>query len=238
MKQTILYLLLGIFLLASCQQEELPNTETGYGYLSISELSVNTPQIDVVSSRTEAEEEPLTIEIWKGEELLRTLSEADLANKIELEAGKGYTLKVYSSEYGKDKEWTNDNLGAPIYHAETTFEILTDKTTQVSVDVPMINFGVSFSFPEEYKEAFPTCNLTVIAGERTVENIQPGETAYFPYNAGVTTFTYTLSVTNTDKEEWTDDEGKYGDAENETVSAGTIYTVTYEMQTQSFSVAQ
>ena len=28
MKQTILYLLLGIFLLTSCQQEEIPNAET------------------------------------------------------------------------------------------------------------------------------------------------------------------------------------------------------------------
>lgn len=236
MKQTILYILLGIFLLASCQQEELPNAETDYGYLSISELSVNTPQIDIVPSRAEAEEEALTIEIWKGEEKLQTLTEAELANKIELEAGAGYTLKVYSSEYGKDKEWTNDNLGTPIYYGETTFEILTDKTTQVSVDVPMINFGVSFSFPEEYKEAFPTCNLTVIAGERTVGNIQSGETAYFPYTEGIT-FIYTLDVTNTDREPQTD-EGIYGAEEGKTISAGTVYTVTYEMETRSLSVAQ
>lgn len=234
MKRILLYIV-NIILLASCQQGELPNAETGYGYLYVSELSVNTPQIDVVSSRAETEEEPLTIEIWKGEELLQTLSEADLANKIELEAGTGYTLKVYSS--GKDKEWANDNLGAPIYYAEKTFEILTDRTTQVQVEVPMINFGVSFSFPEEYKEAFPTCNLTVIVGERTVGNIQPGETAYFPYDAAVTTFTYTLNATNTDEETQTAT-GTYGEAENETISAGTVYTVTYEMATRSLSVAQ
>ena len=100
----------------------------------------------------------------------------------------------------------------------------------------MINFGVSFSFPEEYKEAFPTCNLTVIAGERTVGNIQSGETAYFSYAEGIT-FNYTLSVTNTDGEEKTNG-GTYGDAEDETISAGTIYTVTYEMATRSLSVAQ
>lgn len=237
MKQTILYLIATIFLLASCQQEELPNTETGYGYLSISELSVNTPQVNVVSSRAEAEEEPLTIEIWKGEELLQTLSEAELANKIELEAGTGYTLKVYSSEYGKDKEWENDNPGARIYYGEQAFEIFTDRTTQVQVEVPMINFGVSFSFPEEYKEAFPTCNLQVKAGERTVGNIQPGETAYFPYDEAVTAFTYTLSVTNTDGEGKTA-EGTYGKEEGKTISTGTIYTVTYEMATRSLSVAQ
>ena len=236
MRHTLLYIATLCLLLTACQQEELPNTKTGYGYLSISELSVNTPQIDVVPSRTEAEEEPLTIEIWKGEEKLQTLTEAELDKKIELEAGTGYTLKVYSSEYGKDKEWTNDNLGAPIYYAEKTFEILTDRTTQVQVEVPMINFGVSFSFPEEYKEAFPTCNLQVKAGERTVGNIQPGETAYFSYAEGIT-FNYTLSVTNTDEEPQTV-EGTYGEAENETISAGTVYTVTYEMATRSLSVAQ
>ena len=30
----LLYLLLGIFLLASCQQEELTENQSGYGYLS------------------------------------------------------------------------------------------------------------------------------------------------------------------------------------------------------------
>ena len=91
MKQ-ILYLFLGIFLLASCQQEELLNAETGYGYLSVSELSVATTQVHVVSSR--ADEEPLTIEILKDGETVQTLTETELANKIELEAGTGYSLKV------------------------------------------------------------------------------------------------------------------------------------------------
>ena len=230
MKQ-ILYLLLGIFLLASCQQEELPNAETGYGYLSISELSVATAQVHVVSSR--ADEEPLTIEILKDGETVQTLTETELANKIELEAGTGYSLKVYSSDYGKESEWTDEDKGTPVYYAEKEFKILTEQTTQVKVEVPMTNFGVSFQFPEEYKEVFPSCTLSVKVGGRIVA-LQSGETAYFPYTEE--TFSYTLTATNKDGEPLTDT-GSYREEADKPIASGTIYTVSYEMETQSLSVA-
>ena len=233
MKRNLLYLLLGIFLLASCQQEEMLNAETGYGYLSVSELSVATTQVHVVSSR--ADEEPLTIEILKDEETVQTLTETELANKIELEAGTGYSLKVYSSDYGKESEWTNEDKGTPVYYAEKKFEILTEQTTQVKVEVPMTNFGVSFQFPEEYKEVFPSCTLSVEVGGRTVALLS-GETAYFPYQAG-TTFSYTLTATNSDKESLTDT-GSYGEEAEQTIASGTIYTVSYEMETQSLNITE
>lgn len=231
MKRNILYLIFGLFLLASCQQEELP--DTGTGYLSIADLSVEAPQVNVVSSR--ADEEPLTIEILKDGETVQTLTETELANKIELEAGTGYSLKVYSSDYGKESEWTNEDKGTPVYYAEKEFEILTDRTTEVKVEVPMTNFGVSFQFPEEYKEVFPSCTLSVTVGGRIVA-LQSGETAYFPYQAG-TKFSYTLTATNKDGEPLTDT-GSYGEEADKPIASGTIYTVSYEMETQSLSVAE
>ena len=234
MKQTILYLFLGIFLLASCQQEDLSNAETGYGYLAVSELSVATAQVHVVSSR--ADEEPLTVEILKDGETVQTWTETELANKIELEAGTGYSLKVYSSDYGKESEWTNEDKGTPVYYAEKKFEILTEQTTQVKVEVPMTNFGVSFQFPEEYKEVFPSCTLSVKVGGRTVA-LQSGETAYFPYQAG-TKFSYTLTATNAEDENLNTEEKTYGSEAEQTIASGTIYTVSYEMETQSLSVAE
>lgn len=234
MKQTILYLFLGIFLLASCQQEDLSNAETGYGYLAVSELSVATAQVHVVSSR--ADEEPLTIEILKDGETVKNLTETELANKIELEAGTGYSLKVYSSDYGKESEWTNEDKGTPVYYAEQEFEILTDRTTEVKVEVPMTNFGVSFQFPEEYKEVFPSCTLSVKVGERTVPLLS-GETAYFTYAEG-TTFSYTLTATNAEGENLNTEEKTYGSEAEQPIASGTIYTVSYEMETQSLSVAE
>ena len=110
---------------------------------------------------------------------------------------------------------------------------MTEQTTQVKVEVPMTNFGVSFQFPEEYKEVFPSCTLSVKVGGRTVA-LQSGETAYFPYQAG-TTFSYTLTATNKDNEPLTDT-GSYG--EEQTIASGTIYTVSYEMETQSLNITE
>ena len=233
MKQTILYLLLGIFLLASCQQEELPNTETGYGTLSLNGISVQVAN-ETVSSR--AVDADLYVDILQSDTIYKTYAPGQVPDKIELPVGD-YQLQIYNEAY-KSKD-TYEGKGQAIYFKENIpVTIQAEQVTRLdSIEVPMINFGVSFSFPEEYQSAFPTCNLTVKAGERTVGNIQPGETAYFPYDAEVTTFTYTLSVTNTD-EEVKKDEGTYGETEDETISAGTIYTVTYEMATRSLSVAQ
>ena len=163
------------------------------------------------------------------------MTETELANKIKLEAGTGYSLKVYSSDYGKESEWTNEDKGTPVYYAEKEFEILTDRTTEVKVEVPMTNFGVSFQFPEEYKEVFPSCTLSVTVGGRTVA-LQSGETAYFTY-AGETTFSYTLTATNKDGEPLTDT-GSYGEEADKPIASGTIYTVSYEMETQSLNITE
>lgn len=232
MKRNILYLIFGLFLLASCQQEELP--DTGIGYLSIADLSVEAPQVNVVSSRAEAAEEPLTIEIVKEDgTTVQKLTEAELADRIELAVGK-YTLKVYSANYGTDADWTNTDKGEAIYYAEKSFEVTVGQTATVSIGVPMINFGVTFQFPEAYKEYF-TYTFTVIEGSRTVE-LQDGETAYFSYKEGAT-FKYVLNATNTDKESL-EDSGTYGTGEGASVASGTIYAVTYELETQSFSITR
>ena len=233
MKQNLLYFLLGIFLLASCQQEELPNTETGYGTLSLNGISVQVAN-ETVSSR--AMDADLYVDILQSDTIYKTYAPGQVPDKIELPVGD-YQLQIYNEAYKSEQAY--EGKGQAIYFKEgISATIQAGRVTKLdSIEVPMINFGVSFSFPEEYKEAFPTCNLTVIVGERTVGNIQPGETAYFPYDAKVTTFTYTLSVTNTDGEGKTD-EGTYGTEEGKTISAGTVYTVIYEMATRSLSVAQ
>lgn len=230
MKQYLLYLLLGTFLLASCQQEEIPTTE-GYGYLSVTGITTQTVTEEVASTRSG--DSPLTIEIWQGEELVRTLAEADLQNKIRLEAGS-YTLKAYSDSYGKEQTWTNSEKGEPVYYTEQAFTVETEQTTSVEVSVPMINFGVTFSLPEEYSGYFSSCTFTATVGERSV-SLQEGETAYFSYTEGAA-FSYTLNATNSDNEPF-NQSGSYGGTEaGETISSGTVYTVTYNVETRQFDI--
>ena len=235
MKRNILYLIFGLFLLASCQQEELP--DTGTGYLAIADLSVEAPQVNVVSSRAEAEEESLTIEIVKEDGTpVQKLTEAELADRIELAVGK-YTLKVYSANYGTDAGWTNTDKGEAIYYAAQSFEVMAEQTAKVSISVPMINFGVTFHFPEAYKEYFTTYSFTVTVNGREV-TLQDGETAYFPYTAETTSFAYVLNATNTDEEPLEDKETYGGTEEGKSVAPGIIYIVTYELETRSFSITR
>ena len=232
MKRNILYLIFGLFLLASCQQEELP--DAGTGYLAIADLSVEAPQVNVVSSRAEAEES-LTIEIVKEDGTpVQKLTEAELADRIELAVGK-YTLKVYSANYGEDADWTDTDKGEAIYYADKSFEVTLGQTEKVSISVPMINFGVKLDLPDNFNTLFPTSTFTVMSGNERQVELKDGETAYFSYEKGVT-FDYVLSATNKDQELRTM-EGSYG-TEGESVASGTIYTITYELETRSFSITR
>lgn len=235
MKRNIFYIICSMFLLVSCQQEELSNA--GTGYLAIADLSVEAPQVNVVSSRVEAEEEPLTIEIVKEEgTTVQKFTETELTDRIELAVGK-YTLKVYSENYGTDAGWTDTDKGEAIYYAKEPFEVTVGQTATVSIGVPMINFGVTFHFPEAYKEYFTTYSFTVTVNEREV-TLQDGETAYFPYTAETTSFAYVLNATNIDGESLKDEETYGGTEEGESVAPGTIYTITYELETRSFSITR
>ena len=81
MKKNILYILLGIFLLASCQQEnEIPS---GTGYLSVEGIELQSQVVTEVASR--AVDESLTVDLYKGGQLVRTLIPEEMKNKIELE---------------------------------------------------------------------------------------------------------------------------------------------------------
>ena len=69
MKQNILYILLGIFLLASCQQEELPGEEVRYGYLSLKSVVAEVENVNAPASRSlpAVDTKDLYVEVWEGE---------------------------------------------------------------------------------------------------------------------------------------------------------------------------
>ena len=62
------------------------------------------------------------------------------------------------------------------------------------------------------------------------EPLKDGETVYFDYSEG-TKITYSLTVTNTDGDENTDND------EHSEVAKGTIYVITYELETQSLKIS-
>lgn len=230
MKKNVLYSLLGISLLSSCQQEDTPFT-SGEGYLSLTGIEIQNQAVTEVKSR--AVDESWIVKLYKGGELKSTLTAEELENTIKLEAATDYSLKVYSENYGSDAEWTNDEKGEPIYYKEQPFEVKEGEISPVKVQVPMVNFAVKLSMPASL-DWISDYTFTVASGERKV-TLLDGETAYFPYIESAS-FSYTLQLTNTDNEEFTLS-GEYGADENKSLAFNTCYVVTYQMATQSLSVA-
>lgn len=219
MKQ-ILYTLLSLFLLISCQQEDILSEQEKKGYLQLTDLSLISPTIESVQTR--AVDEDLYVEIT-GTDVNDTYEPGTLPNKIELEAGE-YTLKAYNDAY------KNKTANAPQYYVETTFTIEAEKVTYPTISVPMVNVGISLAtLSDELQGLFNDVKLSFyMTDEQIVTVLQPGETVYMDYAEDIT-FTYTLTATNADNETFTTEKKTYGNVEGEKVEPGHCYIITYSL---------
>lgn len=230
MRRYILYVLLNVFFIVGCNKEivSLPQE----GYLSISSIEVKSQAISNVASR--AVDEDLTVDLYKGEQKVRTLTAEEMQSKIELEPATDYKLKVYSANYGQDVNWTNKMSGEPVYYKEEPFQVKEGETTALKVQVPMCNYAVSLALPEGF-EKWMTYTFEVTSGARTV-TLQDGDTVYFPVSALGSPFSYKLKLKNTDSESF-DLTGTWGDTEGETVEMNTVYVITYSMEYNALKVS-
>ena len=219
MKQT-LYTLLSLFLLISCQQEDILSEQEKKGYLQLTNLSLVSPTIESVQTR--AVDEDLYVEIT-GTDVNDTYEPGTLPNKIELEAGE-YTLKAYNEAY------QNKTANAPQYYVEETFAIEAEKVTYPTIAVPMVNVGISLAtLSDELQGLFNDVKLSFYTtDEQIVTVLQPGETVYMDYAEDIT-FTYTLTATNADNETFTTEKKTYGKVEGEKVEPGHCYIITYSL---------
>ena len=216
MKHTLLYIATTL-LLASCGQEELPLGAQALGYLSLSAVEVEAGDVQLISTRAESTDDlivALTDESGKT-------TEYDYSETISCQPGT-YTLEIYNKAY-KDKA-----DAAQYYYEHTESVVITEGATEpVEAKVSMINFGVRLQLPDEFKDWFEDYTFTV--NGKTLKN---GETVYFDYSDDAK-ITYTLTATNTDNEPVETGEKTY----NEAVAQGTIYVITYELETQSLKIS-
>lgn len=225
MKQTILYLLLGTFLLASCQQEDI-SSNTATGYLVLESIDVQVNQQTVSSRAVDAD---LYVDILQEDAIFRQYGPGMVPDRIELPEGT-YRLHVYNAAATLPDPYDGNGVAIFEYTGEPITVEANGTTLIEEIEVPMINFGVTLQLPEEFNTYFKNYAFTVTS-DRSVE-LKEGETAYFPYDSDNVTFSYSLKATNADGEESEPE----GGTRNEVIS-GTIYTVSYEMETQSFHVA-
>ncbi len=219
MKHT-LYTLLSLFLLISCQQEDILSEQEKKGYLQLTDLSLISPTIESVQTR--AVDEDLYVEIT-GTDVNDTYEPGTLPNKIELEAGE-YTLKAYNEAY------LNKTANAPQYYVEETFAIEAEKVTYPTIAVPMVNVSISLAtLSDELQGLFNDVKLSFYTTDKQTETVlQPEETVYMDYAEDMT-LTYTLTATNADNETFTTEKKTYGNVEGEKIEPGHCYVITYSL---------
>ena len=219
MKHTLLYIATTL-LLASCGQEELPLGEQALGYLSLSAVEVEASDVQLISTRAGETDDLIVALTPTGEE---TAKEYEYAETISCPPGT-YTLEIYNQAY-KDKA-----DAAQYYYEHTESVVITEGETNDDIEpisVPMVNFGVQLKLPNGFDEWFPTYAFTV--NDKPLED---GETVYFDYSSDAK-ITYTLTAMNTDNEPMETEEKTY----NEAVAKGTIYVITYELETRSLKIS-
>lgn len=226
MKQTILYLLLGIFLLASCQQEDI-SSNTATGYLVLESIDVQVNQQTVSSRAVDAD---LYVDILQEDAIFRQYGPGMVPDRIELPEGT-YRLHVYNAAATLPDPYDGNGVAIFEYTGEPFTIEANGRTLTEEIKVPMINFGVTLQLPEEFNTYFKNYTFTVTSSDRALI-LKEGETAYFPYSENMP-FSYTLTAINGD-DEVTAPQG--GTCTN--VTSGTIYTVSYEMETQSLNITE
>jgi hypothetical protein len=189
--------------LTGCSQSD----DVGDGYLEFGAIDVKSAVS--VESVTRATDEPLSVAIYdaKGAQKLAFKSDA-VPSQIGLAAGS-YKIVVNSSN--ASTTYANREMGAPKYYLEQNVTIVSGETKKVTLQVPMINIGVTFKLFDGYESWFKEAELIVNS-----KTLSPGETGYFDETA----LTATISMTNIDNEQ---NVKQY----TFTGTPGTIYTISY-----------
>lgn len=228
MKQTILYFIAGLFLLTGCAQEEPLLTESNQvGYLTVEDLILQ--QAEQISVGSRAVDADLYVEI-ADTNATTTYNPGAVPAKIELTTGT-CTVKAYNAAY-KD-----NTTNAAKYYAETTVEIKEGKVEYLSLEVPMVNYGVTLSLPDNFSYWFSDYTFSI--GKKTATEtsvLKEGEVIYFDYQKG-DVLSYSLKVTSKEEADGTFMQtGSYGDAEGKAIEPGKIYQITYNWATKSLEM--
>lgn len=203
---------------ASCAQTE--DVRPAMGIVSV----VLSKQAEIPELVTRTVDDDLQVDVLdNGGTVLHHYDEGQAQaalNELMLEAGT-YTLRAYTANYGH--EYSNAERGEAKYYAETTFQVQAGRHIRLGLQVPMTNFAVSFTLPDDIASRFTDIRFTLTHADRSLE-LSSGETAYFELTPAAD-LEYTLEMTNADGEMRSQD--KYLKADDQ--KAGTHYTITYAM---------
>ena len=213
------YILLFLPLLVACSDEQPFAMAEGEGELVLQTLSRKQAAHTVVATRNSVDAdlafEILTSEnqVYRGYEYAAGAAIPDRFSLLPA----NYTLHAYTENQATWRT-DNDGRGSAVYEIRQPFTVQQDWVTYLDVQVPMTNYGVTYSMPDGFASWFPTCQFTVSADGRTCP-LATGQAAYFD-PANIAGFTFTLHLVNSDGEAYDIDAQTY-----ENPKAGILYNV-------------
>lgn len=195
-KQTILLAVIGIiFLLPACQQEDSSDIPAA-GYLVLDEIAVVLPEVSQVEGRAVDADFYVTLASAAS---TTTYNPGNFpTGKLPLEPGS-YTITVENAAY------RNNTANAPKFYYTGTFTIEAEKINYLQVQVPMVNFAVSFVLPADFTTYFDAPTFQVTASytsgrtDQTVTMYTQRAPQYFDYEQGVR-LNFALTAVNKDSE--------------------------------------
>lgn len=216
-----LYITLSMLFLLACSNEDHFATHPGEGTVVLNEVHCQQVTSSVVKTRSIVDE-GLALEILTSDGSVyrgyQYPAGATLPDKFSLIPGT-YTLHTFTEN---ESSWPTDNngRGSAVYDVSESFNVQQDWVTYLDVEVPMINYGVTYTLPDNFSNWFPTCEFTVSGDGRTCP-LTADQAAYFdPSNTSG--FSFTLHLVNTNGEEYDVESPNY-----ENPQAGLLYNVIY-----------
>lgn len=213
------YILLMLPLFAACSDEQPFVMAEGEGALVLQTLSREQAGRTTVTTRNSVDAD-LALEILTSDNLVYRgyayAAGAAVPDRFSL-LPANYTLHAYTENQAT---WRTDNngRGSAVYEIRKPFSVQQDWVTYLDVQVPMINYGVTYTLPANFASWFPTCQFTVSADGRTCP-LTTDQAAYFD-SANIAGFTFNMHLVNTDGEAYDIEPQTY-----ENPKAGMLYNV-------------
>lgn len=215
----LIYIMLLLPLLIACADGEKTVVSQGEGTLVVGKLSLAQSGMAVVATRTTVDPD-LAFEILAADGSVyrgyQYAAGASFPDKFSLIPGS-YTLHAYTEN---QTSWTADNngRGSAVHETSEPFTVQQDWVTYVNVEVPMTNYGVTYTVPDGFQTWFPTCTFTV-SGDGRTSTLTEGQAAY--YNpANTEGFTFSIHLVNADGETYDIEPQTY-----QSPKAGLLYNV-------------
>lgn len=183
MNKQILYILslMGLLSFAACTNEEEPALSEGTGEIRFSVVDTTAVEITTKAS-LDFDVNKFKVSLSHGDDPASTWIYGDIAGTtITRSAGSGYLLTAENCTEA-EAESANNGWGQARVYGEETFDIVANKTTDVTVSCGLANSSVEVEFSDYITSTFNEYSITIDPDGRNLtfdERNHGFKTAYF-----------------------------------------------------------